>query len=106
MAKFKGDYYCIELDEREIGGELTTLHIIHDWKAACAAWDKQPEPEQGCVWFGRCNPSRPDDSDTIAYKGPDQPRMWLEWVKVMDELAREQNVRVRGNVIDMKATRH
>ena len=51
MAKFKGDYYTIDLDERELGGELKELTRFEDWKEAQTAWDAMSDPEEGCLWL-------------------------------------------------------
>lgn len=102
MAKYRGDYYTITLDERELGGDMTTLAAFDDWREAQAAWEAMPEPEQGCIWFGKCNHIDKSYSEAISCKGPDKDPLFEQWVQAIDELIEEGSIKVRGK----KATRH
>lgn len=55
MAVAKGDYYIIDRDERDIGGELVRVATLRTWKSAKQAWSEtQPsDDEQVGMFFAR-----------------------------------------------------
>lgn len=73
MAKFKGDYYIIDRDEREIGGECDTIATFKTWREAKKAWDEmKPDPASDVtLWFARKNDTKEGRCETITSKPED-----------------------------------
>jgi hypothetical protein len=102
MAKFKGDFYIVDLDEREIGGNLSTISRFDTWKEASKAWNNLPEPEMGCLWLARKNERYPSRDETITGKGPDISPLFVGFSEMIKDMAQSGEIKIKGK----KSTRH